>query len=86
MDNVTFDSETDLSRTIPAQKATAGITTWLLEKKIAKDESEATYILLGVLGVCVLITGFALMNLFGGGSTIDEKERMRIEQSMLPPQ
>lgn len=86
MDNVTFDSEADLSRSIPAQKAASGITVWLVAKKIAKDESQANYILIGILVTCLVITGFALMNLFGGNSGIDAEERLRLEQSTRPPQ
>lgn len=86
MSNVTFDSEVELTRTTVVQRSAASITAWLIAKKFAKDEDQANYVLLGVLAVCVLITGFALANLFDGGSTLDEKERMRLEQSMLPPQ
>lgn len=86
MDNVTFDSEANLAQTAPTQKGTGGITAWLIAKKVAKDESQANYILLGVLAVCVLVTGFALANLFNGGSSIDAEERMRLEQSTRVPQ
>lgn len=86
MNNVTFDSEAELTRNSVVQKSTAGITTWLISKKIAKDESQANYMLLGVLAICVLITGFALANLFSGGSTIDAQERMRLEQTTRVPQ
>lgn len=85
MDNVTFDSEVDLSRTTPEQKVTKGITAWLISKKFVKDESQANYMLLGVLAVCVLLTGFALANLFGANSTIDTAERMRLEQTTTVP-
>lgn len=86
MSNVIFDSETELASTIPAKTPVAGITTWLIRKRIAKDESQANYLLLGILGVCVLITGFALANLFSDGASIDTGERMRLEQSTRPPQ
>ena len=85
MDNVTFDSEANLAQTVPTQKVAGGITAWLIAKKVAKDESQANYILLGILVVCILVTGFALMNLFGGGSTIDAEERMRLQQATQPP-
>lgn len=86
MDNVTFDSEADLVRAAPAQKASAGITTWLIASKFAKDEKQANYILIGILVTCLVITGFALANLFGGGPSIDAQERMRLEESTRPPQ
>lgn len=85
MDNVTFDSEADLSRTIPAQSGTAGMAAWLISKKIAKDESQANFLLLGVLAACVLLTGFALANLFGANSNIDTAERIRLEQTTTVP-
>lgn len=81
MDNVSFDSEAELSQAIPAQKATVGITAWLVSKKIVKDERQANHMLLGVLAVCILIIGFALANVFTRGSSIDAKERMRLEQT-----
>lgn len=86
MDNVTFDSETDLAQAKSVQKPAAGITAWIVSNKFAKNETQANYILLGILAVCILITGFALMSLFGGGSNIDAAERMRLEQSTRPPQ
>lgn len=86
MDNVTFDSETDLAHTAPVQKSSAGITAWLITNKFAKDETQANYILIGVLVTCLVLTGFALMSLFGGESGIDAEERMRLEQSTRPPQ
>lgn len=86
MDNVTFDSEAELTRATPIPKSSRGMIAWLISKKIAKDASQANYILLGILAVCILITGFALMNLFGGGPGIDAEERMRLEQSTRPPQ
>lgn len=86
MDNVTFDSETDLAQAAPVQKSSSGISAWLVANKFAKDETHANYILIGVLVTCLVITGVALMNLFGGGSGIDAEERMRLEQSTRPPQ
>lgn len=86
MDNVTFDAEADIKQAHPVQKSSAGMTAWMVSKKFAKDETQANYILLGILGVCVVITGFSLMNLFGGGSTVDPEERMRLEQSTPLPQ
>jgi len=86
MDNVTFDSETDLVRTSPDTSSSGGLSTWLIQKKIAKDESQANQIFLGILAVCVLITGFALASLFDDGTGIDAAERLRLEQSTRPPQ
>lgn len=85
MANVTFDSETNLPQATSAKKS-GGIVSWLIANKIAKDQNQANYILLGVLGVCVLGIGFALMSLSSGGSTIDAEERMRLEQSTRPLQ
>lgn len=85
MSNVTFDSEAELTRTSAVQRSTASITAWLISKKFAKDENQANYILLGILAICILITGFALANLFSSGSNIDAEERMRLEQSTSMP-
>jgi hypothetical protein len=84
MANVTFDSEADLPQTGPSQKSSGGITAWLIANKIAKDAVQANYILLGILALCVLGAGLALMNLSSTGSSIDAEERMRLEQSTRP--
>ena len=86
MDNVTFDSEADLARPVPTQKSSAGITAWLIAKKFAKDEKQANYVLIGILVTCLVITGFALANLFNTGASIDAEERMRLEESTRLPQ
>tara|TARA_B100000745_G_scaffold290137_2_gene228817 strand:+ start:2514 stop:2771 length:258 start_codon:yes stop_codon:yes gene_type:complete len=36
----------------------SGLTGFLIEKNIAKNEKQATYILLGILGLCIVVIAF----------------------------
>jgi hypothetical protein len=61
-----------LSRTKPQNK----FASFLIEKKIAKDEDQATYILLGIVGACILVVIFYMFS--GGSPEIFTEEEVRI--------
>jgi len=78
MSDVSFNEETPIAPI--AAGGSGGMTAWIIRNKFAKDEKGASYLLIGVAAVAIVLA-VSLVLLSGGDTTIDAGERARLEQS-----
>ncbi len=59
MSEVEFHEEQQFTRTQPKAAKTSFITGLVIKSGLARDEQGAQKVLIGIIGLCILITGFA---------------------------
>lgn len=78
MADISFNEEPAVLPVAAARQG--GMAAWMVRSKFAKDEKEATVILVSIVVVALIAAG--LLAIFSGGSAaIDANERLRLEAS-----